>query len=86
VRHLPLAERLGPVSRRATRESANQSPRRLATHCRALSYWRSRASSEHEAARIDAVFEQQIVEGPDFARYHRDSDFSAAPKVRLDLL
>jgi hypothetical protein len=51
---------------------------------RAWSYWRGRASSEHEAARIDAVFEQQLADGPDFARYHRDSDFSAAPKVRLN--
>ena len=40
---------------------------------RAWGYWRGKASSEHEAARIDAAFEEQLAEGPDFARYHRDS-------------
>src|SRR6202521_4276173 len=51
---------------------------------RAWGYWRGKASSEHEAARIDAAFEEQLAEGPDFSRYHRDSDFRNAPQVRLD--
>jgi hypothetical protein len=51
---------------------------------RAWGYWRGKASSEHEAARIDAAFEEQLAEGPDFTRYHRDSDFRKAPEVRLD--
>jgi len=46
---------------------------------RAWGYWRGKASSEHEAARIDAAFEEQLAEGPDFSRYHRDSDFRDAP-------
>jgi hypothetical protein len=33
---------------------------------RAWGYWRGKATSEHEAARIDAAFEQQLAEGPDF--------------------
>jgi hypothetical protein len=48
---------------------------------RAWGYWRGKASSEHEAARIDAAFEEQLTEGPDFSRYHRDSDFRDAPGV-----
>jgi hypothetical protein len=39
---------------------------------------------EHEAARIDAASEQRLAEGPDFTRYHRDSDFRDAPEMRLD--
>jgi hypothetical protein len=42
-------------------------------------YWHGKASSEHEAARIDAAFEEQLAEGPDFTRYHRDS---MAPPLR----
>jgi hypothetical protein len=51
---------------------------------RAWGYWRGKASSDHEAARIDAAFEEQLAEGPDFSRYHRDADFRDAPQVRLD--
>jgi hypothetical protein len=51
---------------------------------RAWGYWRGKARSDHEAARIDASFEEQLAEGPDFIRYHRDSDFRDAPKVHLD--
>jgi hypothetical protein len=32
----------------------------------------------------DADYEAQLVEGPDFARHHGDSDFRDAPVVRLD--
>jgi hypothetical protein len=49
-----------------------RSPTSTVPLIRAWSYWRSRASCEHGAVRIDAVFEQQLAEGPDFARYHRD--------------
>jgi hypothetical protein len=51
---------------------------------RAWGYWRGKAHSEHEAARVDASFEEQLAEGPDFIRYHRGSDFREAPKVHLD--
>jgi hypothetical protein len=51
---------------------------------RAWAHWRGKASSEHEAARIDVAFEEQLAEGPDFSRHHRGSDFRDAPQVRLD--
>jgi hypothetical protein len=51
---------------------------------RAWGYWRGKTHSEHEAARVDASFEQQLAEGPDFIRYRRGSDFREAPKVHLD--
>jgi hypothetical protein len=69
-----------PQGVRATKQAAAW----RADITRAWAHWRGKASSEHEAARIDAAFEEQLAEGPDFARYHRDSDFRKAPEVRLD--
>jgi hypothetical protein len=69
-----------PQGVRATKQAAAW----RADITRAWAHWRGKASSEHEAARIDAAFEEQLAEGPDFTRYHRDSDFRKAPEVRLD--
>jgi hypothetical protein len=67
---------------------ASNSPRReagwRADLTRAWSYWRGKAKDEAEGARIDAAFEEQLAEGPDFARYHRGSEFKDAPSVTLD--
>jgi hypothetical protein len=68
--------------------SATNSPRREAAWradlTRAWGYWRSRAKDEAEAARIDAAYDEQLAEGPDFARYHRGSEFRDAPRINLD--
>jgi len=67
---------------------ASHSPRREAAWradlTRAWGYWRGKARDEAEGARIDAAFEEQLAEGPDFTRYHRGSDFKDAPSVTLD--
>jgi hypothetical protein len=68
--------------------SATNSPRREAAWradlTRAWGYWRGRAKDEAEAARIDAAFDAQLEQGPDFARYHRGSEFRDAPRINLD--
>jgi hypothetical protein len=65
---------------RATRKLADW----RASLTRAWGYWRGRAQSEQEGARIDAVFENMLAEGPDFLRCHGNAEFRDAPKVHLD--
>lgn len=76
---LPVMPVASPPGIRATRRAAQW--RESLT--RAWSYWRGKATSEHEAARLDAAYERELAAGPDFAKHHSGSDF-AAPVVRLD--
>jgi len=48
------------------------------------SYASRRARSEDDRARVWQAYEEEIERGPDFTRYHGESDFIAPPKITAD--
>lgn len=51
---------------------------------REAAYFRRFAQTPEEEAAIDAAVEDALANGPDFARYRRDSAYMEAPKLSVD--
>lgn len=86
--HLPLFPQLVDQQPPQPSERAIRATRRAAQWradvTREWSYWRGRARSAEEGARYDEAFDRLLQEGPDFLRYHGESDFTTPPRLKID--
>jgi DNA-binding MarR family transcriptional regulator len=68
-----------PVARSRDRAAAWR-----ADMAKAASYLYQRTTTPEQHAEIDATYQEALAEGPDFARYHRGSEFRNPPRVNTD--
>lgn len=73
-----------PTEKATSARSRNRAGAWAQDMARAHAYLSSQARTEAEQEAADRLYEEALRQGPDFTRYHANSDFRDAPRLNID--